>query len=198
MTHIRQFAPGDESALAEICLLTADAGADATGILEDDAIWANMFVLPYVARAPDFAFVVEADDGQVVGFIVMAPDTDAFEDWFYDTWWPQFNLRWPEPATDLTRHDALLKYAYARRGGINRYAAEYPAHLHIDLLPQMQGAGWGRRLIETGKERLREAGVPGLHLVAVSDNTGALSFYSRVGFTALPSEPDVQAFGVKL
>ena len=89
MPRIRPFRPGDEAALADICLKTADAGADATGIFDDDAIWAEIFVLPYVHRHPDLAFVVEADDGRVVGYIVGAPDTDAFEDWFHDEWWPE-------------------------------------------------------------------------------------------------------------
>ena len=40
--------------------------------------------------------------------------------------------------------------------------------------------------------------MPGLHLVAVSDNVGALEFYPRVGFTALASEPGLSAFGMKL
>ena len=76
MTRIRPFQPGDEPALADICLKTADAGADATGILDDDDLWAEIFVLPYVARHPDLAFVVETDDGRVAGYIVGAPDTD--------------------------------------------------------------------------------------------------------------------------
>ena len=198
MTCIRPFVLDDEPALAEICLLTAAAGDDATGVLDDDDIWANLFLLPYVAHDPEFAFVVEADDGRAVGYLVATPDTDVFEDWFHDVWWPQFTERWPEPTQDLTPQDGLLRHAYSRHGGINRYVKEYPAHLHICLLPEAQRTGWGRRLIETEQDRLRRAGVPGLHLVAVSDNVGALTFYSRIGFTALPSEPGLQAFGVTL
>ena len=74
------------------------------------------------------------------------------------------------------------------------YGDEYPAHLHIDLLPEAQGQSWGRRLIQTLVEALREQGVSGLHLVAGSDNAGALAFYPRVGFTAIPSHAGVQAF----
>ncbi len=65
--RIRPFRAGDEPALADICLKTADAGADATGLLDDDAVWAQIFVLPYVARHPDLAFVVAADDDRPVG-----------------------------------------------------------------------------------------------------------------------------------
>ena len=34
----------------------------------------------------------------------------------------------------------------------------------------------------------------GLHLVASSDNVGALAFYPRLGFEPLPSHEGVQAF----
>ena len=127
-----------------------------------------------------------------------APDTKAFEDWFHDEWWPQRGARWPKPEVERTRQDGTLIYAYSRRGGSEPYGAEYPAHLHIDLLPELQGQGWGRRLIETLIAALRERGVSGLHLVASSDNAGAIAFYPRVGFTAIPSHAGVQAFGMHL
>jgi len=196
--RIRPFRPGDEPDLARICLLTADAGGDATGVLEDDDLWARLFVLPYVARHPEFAFVVETDDGRVAGYIVGAPDTRAFEEWFRDEWWPRFAAQYPKPDAERSRQDGILIYAYGRGPGAEPYGDEYPAHLHIDLLPELQGQGWGRRLIETLVAALREAGVTGLHLVAANENTGALAFYPRVGFSPLPSHEGVQAFGMRL
>ncbi len=199
MTRIRPFRPGDEPALADICLRTADDGADATGVLEDDELWAEIFVLPYVAQHPDLAFVVETDDGRVAGYVVGTPDTAAFEDWFAGEWWPAFAERWPKPETERTRQDGILIYAYGRRAGAEPYAQQgYPAHLHIDLLPELQGQGWGRRLIETLAAALRERGVTGLHLVASTGNTGALAFYPRLGFEPLPSHDGVQAFAMAL
>jgi ribosomal protein S18 acetylase RimI-like enzyme len=196
--HIRPFHAGDEAAVADICLKTADTGGDATGVFEDDAIWAEIFVLPYVHRHPDLAFVVESDDGRVVGYIVCAPDTNAFETWFHDEWWPERGARWPRPTTEQSRQDGTLIYAYSRRAGAEPFAEEYPAHLHIDLLPEVQGQGWGGRLIATLVAALRERGVTGLHLAASTDNAGAIAFYPRVGFTAIPSHSGVQAFGMDL
>ncbi|MET0298048.1 MAG: GNAT family N-acetyltransferase [Microbacterium sp.] len=198
MSTIRPFRPGDEPALADICLKTADAGGDATGVFDDDRIWAEIFVLPYVARHPDLAFVVEADDGRLVGYIVATPDTRAFEDWFHDEWWPEHGARWPRPDVVRSRQDATLIYAYGRRAGVEPYGDDHPAHLHIDLLPETQRQGWGRRLIETLVDALRARGVTGLHLVASSDNAGALAFYPRVGFAPIPSHRGVQAFAVTL
>lgn len=198
MPRIRPFRPGDESALSDICLRTADAGADGTGIFADDDLWGEVFVLPYVARHPEFAFVLESDDGRVVGYVVGTPDTRAFEDWFATEWWPRFADRWPRPEREETRQDGTLLYAYGRRAGAEPYGDDHPAHLHIDLLPEMQGQGWGRRLIDALVVALRERGVTGLHLVASAQNTGALAFYTRLGFTPLPSHAGVQAFSMAL
>lgn len=198
MTRIRPFRAGDESALAEICLRTADAGADATGLLDDDRIWGEVFVLPYVTRHPDLAFVVEGDDGRVVGYCVGTPDTRAFEDWFRTVWWPERGAAWPRPIRDDSRQDGVLRYAYGRRPGAEPYGDDYPAHLHIDLLPELQGRGFGRRLISTLADALRARGVTGLHLVADADNAGAVAFYPRVGFAPLASHPGVRAFGMDL
>lgn len=196
--RIRSFRPGDEPALVDICLKTADAGADATGVLDDDDLWAEIFVLPYVARHPDLAFVVEAEDGRVVGYVVATTDTTRFEEWFAAEWWPEHGRRWPRPVSETTRQDGILLYAYGRGGGDESYAEAFPAHLHIDLLPDAQGHGLGRRLIDTLVAELRRRGVAGLHLVASADNAGAIAFYPRVGFEALPSPDGARAFGMTL
>lgn len=196
MTRIRGFRAGDEGDLADICVRTADAGADATGILADDRIWSEIFVLPYVARHPELAFVVESD-GRVLGYAVAAPDTAAFEDWFHDDWWPVHGARFERPGAGPRDVD-VLAYADARRAGREPYAADYPAHLHIDLLPALQRDGWGRRLVGAVVDALRERGVPGVHLVAPADNRGALAFYDRLGLTRLDSRAGVQAFGMRL
>lgn len=198
MPDIRPFRVGDEAALAEVCLKTADAGADATGILVDDDLWAAVFVLPYVARHPDLAFVALTDDGRVAGYVVGTDDTRAFEDWFATEWWPRFAQRWPRPVAAVTRQDGILTYASGRRAGAEPFGDSYPAHLHIDLLPELQGQGLGRELIETLIAALQARGVTGLHLAADVRNTGAIAFYPRLGFTRIPSHDDVVAFAREL
>jgi ribosomal protein S18 acetylase RimI-like enzyme len=198
MSSIRPFRLGDEAELSAVCLQTADSGADATGLLDDDELWAQLFVLPYVAHDPELAFVVETDDGRVAGYVVAVADTDAFERWFRDTWWPAFAERWPEPAAESSAQDRLLRYAYSRGRTLNHHSAEYPAHLHIDLLPELQRQGFGRRLIDALKDALRDAGVHGVHAIPRADNTPAVSFYERLGFDEITREDTVIVFGMRL
>lgn len=195
MARIRPFRPGDEPALSDICVRTGDAGGDATGLYSSDDLLGAIFVLPYVARHPDYAWVVESDDGRVIGYVVGAPDTQAFDAWFRDEWWPRYREQFPPPTGRESEEDHILDGAYRRASGPSESAAsDYPAHLHIDLMPETQGQGFGRALIETLMDRFRDAGVPGVHLVASARNTGAAAFYPRVGFTLVPSEPGVLVF----
>lgn len=60
--------------------------------------------------------------------------------------------------------------------------AGYPAHLHIDLLPEWQGRGYGRALMRAFLRALREGGVPAVHLCMSTANTAARAFYDRLGF----------------
>lgn len=197
MSIIRPYRPSDRAALYDVCVRTADAGADATGILPDDALWGELFAVPYAERHPDLAWVVESDDGRTIGYLVATDDTDAFYAWFRDEWWPTLQDRYPRPDEVVTREDRLIDYAATRKPGVEPHAAEYPAHLHIDLLPETQGQGLGRALIETLFAELRRRGVPGLHLGMDPNNHGAGAFYERLGMTRLPSAPGGVTYGVR-
>lgn len=197
MARIRPYRPEDRPALFEICLKTADAGSDATGLFSDDDLWGLVFAVPYVERHPDLSWVVESDDERVIGYIVATDDTDAFETWFRDEWWPQFTSRFPRPSEERSREDGIVEYAYRRAPGREPNAERYPAHLHIDLLPETQGQGLGRRLIDTLFAELRRRGVPGLHLGMDPKNTGAAAFYERLGMTELPAAPGGKSYGVR-
>lgn len=197
MPRIRPYRPADRAAMYDICVKTADAGADATGILSDDDLWGDIFAVPYVERHPDLAWVVEADDARVVGYIVATDDTDAFEQWFRDEWWPPLAARHPRPSEVVTREDRIVESAYDRAPGGDAKVAEYPAHLHIDLLPETQGQGLGRQLIETLFAELTRRGVRGLHLGMDPNNSGAAAFYERLGMERLPAGPGAQSYGVR-
>ncbi|MDR1894433.1 MAG: GNAT family N-acetyltransferase, partial [Spirochaetales bacterium] len=78
------------------------------------------------------------------------------------------------------------------------WSAAYPAHLHIDLLPPLQGKGWGRALIETLLGELRNRGCPGIHLEVSADNTAAIAFYTKMGFSVLRTAPQGLVMGKRI
>nr|WP_218844841.1 GNAT family N-acetyltransferase [Microbacterium pseudoresistens] len=194
---IRPYRAEDAPALAEICTRTALSGKDATGVLDDDALWGDLFALPYAERDPALCWVVESDDGRTIGYIVATDDTDAFETWFRDVWWPSRSRRYARLGrAEKTRQDELLAYADARGPAREPNAATHPAHLHIDLLPETQGMGLGRRLVETLLGELARRGVPALHLGMNPENTPAAAFYARLGFEPLPSAEGTTVLGL--
>ena len=197
VARIRPFRSDDVDGLYDVCVKTADVGADATGMLEDDALWGDLFAVPYARRDPGLCWVVESDDGRVIGYVVATDDTDAFAAWFHDEWWPSRRDRYrrsgaPEP----TAQDRFIAYGDRQAPGDDPIAREYPAHLHIDLLPETQGQGLGRRLIDTLLAELARRGVPALHLSMNAANAPAGAFYERLGFTQLASGDGSTTYGI--
>ncbi|MDR2998448.1 MAG: GNAT family N-acetyltransferase [Microbacterium sp.] len=198
MPQIRPYRPADRDGLYDVCVKTADSGSDATGILSDDRLWGDIWAVPYAERHPDLCWVVESDDSRVIGYIVATDDTLSFERWFHDVWWPTRVGEYPvPPVPGHERQTWVMSYAAARGGDEEPNAAEYPAHLHIDLLPETQGMGLGRRLTELLFAELADRGVAGLHLGMNPDNVGAGKFYERLGMQVLPSDEGVRVYGVR-
>jgi ribosomal protein S18 acetylase RimI-like enzyme len=197
--RLRPYRSADHDAVYDICARTGAAGEDATGLLRDPALLGHVYAGPYVELAPDLAFVVEDDDG-VGGYVIGAADTSEFQDRLEREWWPGLRRRYPSFRTDgdATFDDLLIALMHSPARAPADLVAAYPSHLHIDLLPRLQGQGWGRRLIDTLVERLRASGSHGLHLGVATANTKAQAFYRAVGFTALDDDGVTVTFAMRL
>lgn len=183
MVVLRTFRPDDLAAMYRICLLTGDAGQDASALYRDPELVGHVYCAPYPAADPSLTLVVVDDDG-VAGYLVGTADTVAFQAWAEGHWWPALRERYPLEPGDGSLDDQMIRHIH--HPPTDAPPAGYPAHLHIDLLPRLQGQGWGRRLIETFVGLLRERGVPGLHLGVDPRNLGGRAFYARLGFTEGP------------
>jgi ribosomal protein S18 acetylase RimI-like enzyme len=185
--RIRGFAPADTRALYEICLLTGNSGQDATGLFRDPELIGEVYVGPYVALEPELAFVGVDDEG-VAGYVIGALDTERFEERCEREWWPPLRERYPlgsfpDGPPDGTRDARLVGLIHKPPRRLADVAERYPAHLHIDLLPRVQGGGNGRRLMTTLLDALADAGAPGVHLGVGMANERAIGFYHHLGFT---------------
>ena len=162
-------------------------------MLADDRLWGDIWVLPYVKRHPDLAWVVEDSDGQAIGYSVSAPDTKSFNEWFGSDWWPEEGRKYPKPppivpGQEPTKDQQFYQIAESNGKKIpHESLADFPAHLHIDLLPPAQGQGFGRKLIMTILRELKGRGVKGVHLMAHDKNDAACLFYDKIGFEERPA-----------
>ncbi|WP_369130196.1 GNAT family N-acetyltransferase [Modestobacter roseus] len=182
---IRPYRAGDRAAVYDVCVRTADAGGDARGQWSTDDLMPDLFAGPYVDLEPGLAFVL--DDGErAVGYVVGTADTAAFVRRWRAEWLPRTAGRYPrppEPPRDAEQ--AMVALLYRPERMLRPELAPFPAHLHIDLLPEHQGRGHGRALVDTFRAAAAGAGAPALHLGMVAANTRARAFYDRLGFTEI-------------
>ena len=193
---IRPYRPSDRAAVRMICLRTGASGEDATGTGPDDDLIPDTFALPYLEHAPELAFVVDHEES-AAGYVIGVPDTAAFVRWYRSHWVPRLEKRYARLKPGVSAEPRVRVAFDPERMLIDRLD-RYPAHLHINLLPVLQGGGLGRILIERECAELAARGVPGVHLGVSPTNAGALAFYPRVGFTELSREADAVLFGRRL
>jgi ribosomal protein S18 acetylase RimI-like enzyme len=195
--QIRSYVGSDRAALYDICVRTADAGGDARGMWSSDDLMPDLFAYPYVVLGPHLAFVLDAG-GEVVGYAVGTADTASFAAAYRDRYIPLMADRYPAPTTPpVTPDEEMVALHHHPERLLRPELADYPAHLHIDLLPSHQGQGWGRRLIETLFAALAADGAPAVHVGMLTANERGRRFYDRLGFheIAVPDPGPVTYLG---
>jgi len=157
------------------------------------------FAAPYIFRDPGLCFVAELN-GVPKGYIVATANTQAYETWLESDWLPALRDRYPPSILEGPKAATLSPNERNLINLVNRahpdqerakapWMARYPAHLHIDLLPDLQGQGCGRLLMEGLFAALAERGCPGVHLGVDGKNANAIGFYGKIGFETL-EKPD--------
>ncbi len=183
---IRRYRPADRQALYEVCLRTGDSGQDATGRYRNPDLLGDVFVGPYLALRPQFAFVVDDGSG-AEGYVLGALDTTAFHRECEERWWPALRERYRDAPVPAGRADGWLLdwIRHPPPAAPPEIIDVYPSHLHIDLLPRWQSGGWGRRMMERLWAELEAARSPGVHLGVGTRNARAIGFYRHLGFVEL-------------
>lgn len=195
--NIRPYHPSDLTALYRICLKTGNSGTDATGLYKDPDILGQFYAAPYAVLEPELCFIATKEDIPS-GYILGTRDSKNFYQQCEKEWFPVLRKRYPLPAIDDESPDARIIRLIHQGQVTHDDLVDYPAHLHIDLLPNLQGQGMGRKLIETFAQKLKVMGVAAVHLQVGKKNEGAVKFYKRVGFHIIKEYEFVIAFGMNL
>jgi GNAT superfamily N-acetyltransferase len=180
---VRPYRDGDRGRVREIAFATGFMGESAEWYWRDFESFADVWSGYYTDCEPESAFVA-ADGDAVVGYLFGCVDS----------------ARAPSPkaaiARQIVRRQLLLRpgtagFFWRSLWDSLRHASvpsgevsdpRWPAHLHMNLLPEARGAGAGRRLMAAWLARLRELGSPGCHLGTLAENTNAIGFFTRMGF----------------
>ena len=196
MSEIRAATLFDLPGAYRVCLQTGDSGRDATSMYRDPDLLGHVYVGPYIVGQPDLALVISDRDG-VGGYLLAAEDTREFGAWAEAHWWPALRLRYPASEGD-SADDQVIRLLHAPPRSPDIVVADYPAHLHVDLLPRLQGHSHGRALVGTLLVALRARASPGVHLEVGADNGNAIAFYRHLGFTELERSEASLFMGMRL
>lgn len=183
MMIIRKYESKDFDDVRYTCL-NSDELADEGNLAE---FVLHTFCDYYLEREPENCFVLD-DDGRAVGYIICAENYDSYKEIFDKDYLP----------LNKNLGDDLYKWACESTVLQNKYKADYPAHLHIDLLPPYQRQGWGGKLLEALFAHLKSKGIKGVMLTTGTENIKGGNFYKKYGFEILEVLGTDVAYGMKL
>jgi ribosomal protein S18 acetylase RimI-like enzyme len=180
---IRAYEPRDRDPVRRICFETGYMGEPIAWQWRDGESFADLATGYYTDREPESTLVAERD-GRVVGYLTGCADSERSRGVA------------GQQVRQLLGRGALLRPGLAGvfwrslfdllrdRQAPDEFLADprWPAHLHINLLPEGRRCGLGRRLVTGWLDRLRAAGSPGVHLGTFAENTNAIPFFEACGF----------------
>lgn len=197
MDEIRQARPEDLDAFYHISLVTGHLGADASHLYTDPDMMGHIYSAPYLKSAPELAIVVERQNN-VVGFCVGTSDTRGFDATLEANWWPTLRAKYPEPnektRSSWTADERRCQMIHTPSITPEKIITQFPAHLHMNLLPVVQGEGVGAVLLRRWLQRAAHLDVREIHIGANRGNDRAVTFWHRQGFRKLPSPHSTTIF----
>lgn len=178
--RIKSASIADLADLYHVAIRTGNSGDDATGLFRNDNMIGEVYVGPYVTLAPETSFAL-VDNETAVGYGLCVLDTESFQAKARESWWPQLQEKYASLAT-VVGDEWLVHEIFHPSSSPSSILEEFPSHGHIDLLPFVQGKGWGRRMMETMEGALRNLDSPGFHLRVSIHNSRGLKFYAALGY----------------
>ncbi|MEG2456625.1 MAG: N-acetyltransferase [Clostridia bacterium] len=168
---IRPYEAKDRERVRMICHKTA---TDAKYIKNPNLV-AAIYADYYVDYEPQNAFILANDNDLAVGYILCAEN--------YKRFIKNFNKFQYSKVKAISLREAInhrLGFIVDRLVG-----KKYPAHLHIDLLPEAQHQGFGSKLVDTLVLHLKTKGVSGVWLGVGGTNFSGINFYKKYGFSLI-------------
>lgn len=184
--NIRNVLEKDKENLEKICLATAaESFKKNEKEIENTLLLYNRY---YFRTQKDNCFVLTNESDEAVGYVLCAPDYKEFRRGFHE-----------KELKDIAALGFTKKIRALLETNFNRpFSKSYPAHLHIDILPEYQGGGNGTRLINTLLCHLKGKGVKGVMLVAGADNKKAIAFYKKNGFDKIINFFGAYVMGIEI
>ena len=184
---IRTFNPADKSKIREICCDTAFMGEPVEAFFEDRDAFADIAISYYTDYEPQSLFVAQAE-GKAIGYLAGCKDTRRFKKIFSRKILPLAVLRMFLRGSISKKKNLRFLASMVRsflRGELRGRdcVREFPAHLHINVLPAYRRWGAGKSLIEEYVRYLKDNNVGGLHLYSFS--AAGQEFFAKLNFVKI-------------
>lgn len=181
MAIIRKAQRTDIENVEYVCRMTAGEQAQ-TDEVTGKAI-AKTYSTYYIRECTDTCFVLADDTDKAVGYILCEPNYKRYNKVFRSVDAPQIKK--------ISQKYGIM--AYFLPVPCTFFGRSYPAHMHIDILPEYQNKGYGSKLLDALFKELESRGVKGIMLTAGLDNVGAIRFYKRNGFKTIVKSKTINA-----
>lgn len=188
---IRAFQKSDIQGILEVCYRTGYMGESLVNsyIFNDIKLFGYLFCLYYPHYEPNNVFLAVDKYNTVLGYIIGTDNSKNQEEnfkrkmiwkiiirsFFYTSW----------------KHTESFKALMFFIKNLNLKAhpkdlySKYPAHLHMNVLPEYQHMGIGSKLINVFENHIKKRGVQGIHLRTSNYNAKAIPFYKKNGYTII-------------
>jgi GNAT superfamily N-acetyltransferase len=187
---VRGVNAADKDALCAISLATGFAGKDASHLYRDGTLIGQIYSAPYAFLEPDLALVAEDHDG-VAGFVVGVVDTLEWEKRLDREWWPRLREQYARPAgppSEWSPDERRIEMIHSPERVPRSVSCVFPAHVHLNLLPRLQGRGIGSELLRHWFSLTERRGSVATHVGVNRENARASKFWARSGFLPLEVE----------
>ncbi len=181
METIRKIRKEDLKAIEYVCGQTAGPMCRREPVIANRV--AKMFSTYYVLECADTSFCLADENDKPVGYILCEPNYRRYRKLYRNKYVPEI--------FKLKKNDGLKSWLFPIPYSF--FGRKYPAHLHIDILPEYQSNGYGSKMVKTLLAELENTGVKGVMLTADLENTGAVRFYERLGFKTLVKSKKINA-----
>ncbi|MCR5485218.1 MAG: GNAT family N-acetyltransferase [Clostridiales bacterium] len=188
--YVRPYDWKDRDRVRLICIATSDIKVRSESKRQ---YILSLYCDYYIEKEPESCFVAvdkndETGEETVVGYILATCDCERYVKGFMKDYMPKI------------KHISKL-LAFTAKGEAyvySRYATFFPAHLHIDILPEYRRMGVGTALINALKELLTQKRIKGVMLIVGVKNQAGISFYKKCGFSSLGKIGQGFAMGLDL
>ncbi len=192
LIRLRRSDSSEWHGVREVCSLTGIDGCPISS--ERFPFFGEYWIGPYQLLEPQWTWAVVRGGSQpkVIGYLTGCPNSGHFQKERAGRFLPKL---WSQVLTGKYLHTGDVRRAWRRESGQEPLptaefdeefgdvlSSKYPAHLHMNLLPEGRRMGIGERLHREFVAALSIESVPGIHLYCGS---GPLRHYLKNGFHVL-------------